>query len=464
MADAGPEPKPVTGTPKPPPARNPALRMLGLPRLPRKLPSRNWLIFWAVSGSLASAIIYDRREKKRATARWRRAVEPLSRHPLGSASQLPRKLTIYLEAPPGDGLRAAQDHFIEYVKPVLAASGLDWEFVQGRQQGDVRAAVAAKVRRDRMPREKRGNEVVETEEGMVDSLRTKMGVPRYEGVQGDIVIGRHTWKEYVRGLHEGWLGPLDPPPLPEPVVVVEAAKDASAASTAPSEEKSDDDEKKKKKKTEEEKKKGDDEKPSRPAQPRPHNTPDDYASAVMPAYAPNEFSPSAVLPFPHRLGIRHTLVRLGRFLNRRKLAEEIGRDVAAVCWAASREWSDEQETVLAHEESDWPKSVWKVETTADKDKDKDDDGDDDEADGNGDRSHPNETIWASPLVVDPRVAQRMRRFQIRPDDESRAAAIVVPEEDVEGWIKGSLRSVCRWAVRAFVRKPRGPNVGYVDDE
>ena len=35
----------------------------------------------------------------------------------------------------------------------------------------------------------------------------------FRGVKGDIVIGRHTWKEYVRGLHEGWLGPLDPPPI-----------------------------------------------------------------------------------------------------------------------------------------------------------------------------------------------------------------------------------------------------------
>jgi hypothetical protein len=29
------------------------------------------------------------------------------------------------------------------------------------------------------------------------------------GPKGDLVIGRHTWKEYIRGLHEGWLGPLD---------------------------------------------------------------------------------------------------------------------------------------------------------------------------------------------------------------------------------------------------------------
>ncbi|PHH74935.1 hypothetical protein CDD80_2746 [Ophiocordyceps camponoti-rufipedis] len=421
MADAGPDPKPAP-KPPPPPSRNPALKMLGLPSLPSKLPSRNWLIFWALTGSLASAIIYDRRQKKRATARWRRAVEPLSRQPISGASQLPRKLTVYLEAPPGDGLRAAQDHFIEYVKPVLAASGLDWEFVQGRQQGDVRAAVAARVRRERMPLEGRGDEVLETEEGMIEAMRTRMRVPRYEGIQGDIIVGRHTWKEYIRGLHEGWLGPLDPPPLPPSNPIVEEATEANSSTEEPTKEK----------------------KPSRPLQPRPHNKPQDYNTATMPSYAPSEFPPATALPFPHRLGFRHTLVRVSRFLNRRKLADEIGRDVAAVCWAATREWAEqEQQTALAHEESDWPKSVWKVD-------------DDDEAD--------KERIWASPLVVDPRLGHRMRRFEIRPEDELRASAIVVPEEDVEGWIKGSLRGLCRWAARSFEGKPRGPNVGFIDDE
>ncbi|RDA83842.1 hypothetical protein CP532_0250 [Ophiocordyceps camponoti-leonardi (nom. inval.)] len=465
-ADAGgPVPqKPTTTTvnpaPKPPPTRNPALKMLGLPRLPRKLPSRNWLIFWAVSGSLASAIIYDRREKKRATARWRRAVEPLSREPLNSASQLPRKITVYLEAPPGDGLRAAQDHFIEYVKPVLAASGLDWEFVQGRQQGDVRAAVAAKIRRDRMPREDRGRDVVETDDGVVESVREKMGVPPYEGIEGDVVIGRHTWKEYVRGLHEGWLGPLDPPPLPPPPASPEAV-DAIAApsSSTPAEETSSDDKNDDDNKKKEEEEKEETKKPSRPPQPPPHNTTDDYASAVMPAYAPTEFPPSTALPFPHRLGIRHTFVRLGRFLNRRKLADDIGRQVAAVCWAQSGEWKDEQQTILEHEEKDWPKSVWEEKAKRD---DVNDDGDG--TTDKGTEKPAKELIWASPIVLDARVAERMRRFHLRPEDDLRASSIVVPEEQVEGWIKGSLRGLCRWAMRSFESKPRGPNVGDVDDD
>ncbi|TGJ78125.1 hypothetical protein E0Z10_g10639, partial [Xylaria hypoxylon] len=107
----------TTGTAYKAPISNPALRMMGFPNLPKKLPSRNWMIFWTLTGSLSAAIIYDKREKKRATARWARAVSHLGKEPIASPSEMPRKLTIFLESPPADGLRVAQDHFTEYVKP-----------------------------------------------------------------------------------------------------------------------------------------------------------------------------------------------------------------------------------------------------------------------------------------------------------------------------------------------------------
>ncbi|KJK78685.1 hypothetical protein H634G_06060 [Metarhizium anisopliae BRIP 53293] len=434
----------------PPKPRNPALKMLGLPALPKKLPSRNWMIFWAITGAFTTAIIYDKREKNRATAKWRRAVEPLSRELIGSANALPRKLTVYLEAPPGDGLRVAQDHFIEYVKPVLSASGLDWEFVQGRQQGDVRAAVAEKIRRSRMADERPGEEIPKTDDSIVEDMRKKMGLREYEGVKGDIVIGRHAWKEYMRGLHEGWLGPLDAPPLPEPEPTVDTKPDSETPPADDGAPESKPDEKK------EEQKKED--KPSRPPQPRPHNTTDDYESASLPVHMPSEFSPSATIPFPHRLGFSQTFVRLGRFLNRRKLADDIGQQVAAVCFAAARDYREadgqyEQQLLLEQEERDWPKSTWKEEEPAT------------EEDKKKAASEPKkERIWASPMVIDARIAQRMRRFEIQPQDEERAAKIIVPEEEVEGWIKGSLRSLWRWGARSWNERPKGPNVGNLDDD
>ncbi|KAK5637103.1 hypothetical protein RRF57_012815 [Xylaria bambusicola] len=127
MADPKPSPPPATGTatgtPYKAPAPNPALRMMGLPNLPKKLPSRNWLIFWALSLSFSAAVIYDKREKKRATARWARAVSHIAKEPIATPSEMPRKLTVFLESPPTDGLRVAQDHFTEYQAPSRARAG-----------------------------------------------------------------------------------------------------------------------------------------------------------------------------------------------------------------------------------------------------------------------------------------------------------------------------------------------------
>ncbi|KAL2132584.1 hypothetical protein VTI74DRAFT_3607 [Chaetomium olivicolor] len=438
------------------PQQNQALRMLGLPALPRKLPSRNWMIFWTVSSAITAAIIYDKREKKRAIAKWSHAVEHLAKEPLPDSFGLaqPRKLTIYLSSPPGDGLRVAQDHYTEYVKPILAASGLDWEFVQGRREGDVRAYMAERVRRIRREWESKGEvdpNKQPTKEEIVEQFRKSRGIQDYDGIRGDVVIGRHTWKEYLRGLHEGWLGPLTAPPEPEPlpVVATESSTEDKPAEEKPAEEK-----------PAEEKPAEEEKKPKRPPQPKPYNTTADYPTAILPSLAPAEFAPSAPIREPHLLGFLNTPTRLYRFFNRRKLADEIGREVAAVCLCTYREYQQlaageaddasptstgqalqyEQQKELEWEEKDWIKSVWKEDDPKDKE-----------------AAEIPEKVRAKPIVMDPRIAARMRRFQLSPEDEERASKIVVREEEMEGWIKGKLRQLYRWgAKKAFEKKKPAP--------
>ncbi|CAK7263569.1 mitochondrial import inner membrane translocase subunit tim54 [Sporothrix epigloea] len=447
------------GKSKPPPApRNAALRMLGLPNLPRQLPSRNWLIFWGISSSLAAAIIYDRREKKRATARWAAAVAPLAREPLSHTSALPRRVTVYLEAPPGDGLRSAQEHFKEYIKPVLASSGLDWEFVVGRQQGDVRAVVAERIRRARRESEgpTEGEADVPTEADVVEELRRRNGIPAYTGIKGDIVVGRHTWKEYVRGMHEGWLGPLKAPVAPtEPEAPVATAIGAAAgAEGSPSPEAPAAPEAEPKP----EPKPQDSETPKRPPQPVPFNSVDDYPTSSLPRLIPATLGPSVPICFPHLLGFSGTHIRFWRFINRRKTADAIGREVAAACFATNtREYREsigdyeyEQQQVLVLEEADWQKSVWK-----------DDDNDVKEDPTLLTREKP----WRNPVVIDPRIGSRMRRFVLAPEQEAVARAIQVPETEVEGWTKGKLRLLARWAVRKWTGADQfKANVGNLDDD
>lgn len=426
--------------------------MLGLPALPRKLPSRNWMIFWTVSTAITAAIIYDKREKKRAIAKWSHAVEHLAKEPLSDKLGLeqPRKLTIYLSSPPGDGLRVAQDHYTEYVKPILAASGLDWEFVQGRREGDVRAYVAERVRRLRKSAEDSGEpdpNKQPTKDEVIDMFRKSRGVKEYEGIKGDVVIGRHTWKEYLRGLHEGWLGPLVAPPEPEPLPVPETSSEDKPAEEKPAEE--------------------EERKPKRPPQPKPYNTTADYPTEILPSLTPNEFNPAAPIREPHLLGFLNTPTRMYRFFNRRKLADEIGREVAAVCLCTYREFRElpadeaadiasptgtsttttqyEQQKELDWEEKDWIKAIWKEDETK------------------GDDEIP-ERVRAKPVVMDPRIATRMRRFELSPADEERASKIVVPEEEVEGWTKGKLRQLYRWGAKKAFEKEKRPGLGESDVE
>lgn len=100
----------------------------------------------------------------------------------------------------------------------------------------------------------------------------------------------------------------------------------------------------------------------------------------------------------------------------------------------------EQQTALFEEEKDWHKSA-RVRVEGEP-----------------------ERTWLEPVVLDPRIASRMRRFELTAEDEARARRIVVPEEEVEGWIKGGLRSLGKLGLQAvgLGKKEKAP--GVADDE
>lgn len=422
------------------------------------------MIFLSITGSFSAAVIYDKRERKRAQRKWCKLVEHFSQEHIDPKA-MPRRLTIFLEGPPGDSLRIAQEHFKEYVKPVLVSSGLDWEFVQGRKEGDVRAELAEKIRALRTPEDEVDEEDVTTR------IRRQNKIVEYDGPRGDIVLGRHTWKEYVRGLHEGWLGPIKEPAQPEPEKSADVAEPAqtekfetlpgitihsvpvdsdepppseSPAETVP-------------------------EASKKPPQPAPFISTAEYQSAPTPTNLPPILDPSIPITLPHILGFLNTPLRLYRFLHRRQLADSIGRDTAAIIFATSRPYhttstyadisfsptsdgsSDvendtsalaEQATALQIEEKDWHKSVRK------------------HVDGERERT------WLNDVVLDPRIAGRMRKAELTAEEEDRARSIVVPEEEIEGSIKGGIRMIWR-AGKAYItapKIPKGPNVGNLDEE
>lgn len=241
---------------------NPAFAMLGLPRL--RLPSKPWLAFWAVVGTLGGGIAYDKwqqrvlREQYMVWGRERGAATM-------GVNEMPRKVRVYVAPYPNDYLAEAMKYVKRFVKPVLNASGVDLEVVTMERQGDIRFKVAEEIRAIR--REKLGlSEEVKTEPAAepalepasgplsqtphspvftsiqtapaepaeptvsrhdlytpmdVVSVKSLFGYPKAlsyrdatEDVRnggGVICVGRGAFKEYVNGVHEGLLGPLERP-------------------------------------------------------------------------------------------------------------------------------------------------------------------------------------------------------------------------------------------------------------
>jgi import inner membrane translocase subunit TIM54 len=426
------------------------------------------MIFLSITGGFTAAITYDRRQKRRAQQKWADLVAHISKETL-PIEQNRRKLTVFLSAPPGDGLRSAREYFIEYVKPVLVSAALDYEVIEGRKEGDVRAGLAEKIREHRRQAGEQSTVVQEpSKELIIAETRRRMGVTDEPGPLGDIVIGRHTWKEYIRGLHEGWLGPLDPPPpppelpteTPNPVNASEVPADIPAAESSESSENPDSSSAfvPEEKLTEPEKEK----EKEKPKGPTPaYISTVDYSSRNLPATIPASFEASLPVPFPHLLGFLNTPIRIYRYLTKRYLADAVGQQVAAAVLAsASRPYYEglnnssesdlgssepftsetqsqqiyEQQTLLEHEEKEWHKSVRKAAEAR-----KQQAAEDNSASVSDDTQateKPNilkeEREWIDDVVIDPRIAARMSRYVLAPEEEARAKRI---DEGLE-WVLG----------------------------
>ena len=439
-------------------AQNPAFRMMGLPRL--RLPSRNWTIFWTITGSFAGAVIYDKYQTKRTREKWVNLVSHIADERLDTKT-IPRRVTIYLQAPPGDGLRTAREHFHLYVKPVLVAAAMDWDVVEGRKEGDVRHKTAEKIRKQRR-KNGEGEPVTDDEDGtlMGGNVRRQKGAVEYPGVAGDIGIGRQPRVVCIRGIHEGYLGPASLPkeadadsvagtepaghapastssndaianttsahgargaedsPLTSLDTVVESAGTGSATDAESVGDGENED--KKGEESAESKEKDGEQKPKRRFPPSPI-LPEDYSTAVLSPSTPEILGPSVGVRLPHLLGIKNTPVRIYRFLTRRRLQEDIGRQVAAAVLASYRPYTtaiaqddgsasdvaketSEQATVLQQEEKDWYKLVHKP------------------------RAEHEESLWIEPITLDERIANRMRAFDLTSADEERSRRIAAGKE------------------------------------
>ncbi|KAI8385269.1 Mitochondrial import inner membrane translocase subunit TIM54 [Nakaseomyces glabratus] len=233
---------------------NPALKALGLGNF--KLPSRNWTIFWTVLAGSLGGVGYDKYQQRQIISRYCDEVKPLSLQHC-DVNKSPRKITVFIAPPPNDYLETSLKIWRRYIKPVLYYAGLDYEVIEEDRQGIIRSEVASRIRQLRRelleadneqqgnsgdsllsifkkphakdPEEEQKFDPEQARQFKADfDFRNVMGiytkVPKLDTIVqtdslvtdpvlagGVVCVGRGAYKEYITGLHEGLLGPLDPP-------------------------------------------------------------------------------------------------------------------------------------------------------------------------------------------------------------------------------------------------------------
>ncbi|GJJ12342.1 hypothetical protein Clacol_006583 [Clathrus columnatus] len=148
-----------------------------------KLPSRNWLIFLSFTFSTCGLYTYDRRKCKEIRQSYINKVQHLSEEPLSSTA------------------------FSRKVTPILVAAAVDYDIVKGKRHGSLAELIAEKTKSDRRINLDLDPPPVSEALGIPGHSREEERKRFLEG--GIIIIGRHTFKEFMNGLKRGWTEPLD---------------------------------------------------------------------------------------------------------------------------------------------------------------------------------------------------------------------------------------------------------------
>ncbi|KAG7880934.1 hypothetical protein KL937_001781 [Ogataea polymorpha] len=367
---------------------NPALQMLGIKKL--KLPSRNWMIFWTVVAAVGGGIVYDKRQQSVLRAQYMEKAKHFGEQPF-LPNQLPRKLRIYVAPPPNDFLSEGLKYLRRFCKPILNSAAIDFDIYTAERQGDIRHAVSEEIRQIRRSRlQASAREEPEVKAEPVDPEATKplkelfrpadvLGIftctqqqpLNYEDAGlspedagGIITIGRGAFKEYINGVHEGLLGPLEKPEKKEEPVDSQELKD---------------------------------EKRPQPVA-RPYIDPADYPSASLaPELDFNNLRDENGVPYfftqpilalqnYNVAGFTKQPERIYRFYNKRYQLIEYNERLWGLITKNSRPFTPQDMKLLECEENDWPRRFVK-------------------------ESQEKGSEWTREFVGDPRVLQLLKVYE-----------------------------------------------------
>ncbi|KAF8940603.1 mitochondrial import inner membrane translocase subunit tim54 [Dissophora ornata] len=178
-------------------------------KLRAKLPSRGWMIFWGTVGTIGALVTRDHYLTVDAKKRVADKVDILAKQTCG-VQEMPRKVTVYIMPPPGDGIHKTRHYFKQFVKPVFDAAALDYEVREALTEGQIQSMVAADIRKKRQIAA--GKIPAQTEEEKNAPVASLKSIS-----DGIVVLGRVALGEVLKGYNDGCLQSLDDPE-PAPVV------------------------------------------------------------------------------------------------------------------------------------------------------------------------------------------------------------------------------------------------------
>ncbi|GMM50202.1 Tim54 protein [Starmerella bacillaris] len=356
--------------------RHPVLQMMGISRL--RVPSRNWLIFWGVTGTLVGSYYLDRRQRQLIRESYIKQVEYLGKQtlqPLGGF----QKVKVYVAPPPNDFLDPSLSEFRNYIKPILNAAAIDHELITEERQGYIRSTIAEEIRQLRKSQNE-NSDINPTGESNEDNNREYTGT---------LIIGRGAFKEYINGIQEGWLGPIERPAEVQEKVDAAAAVEKERLRKR-HEKNAEDTEGKDQMKYDTEKEYEEDKLATLhrkyPVVPAYINAKDLSEAELPELFESTPQMPIQVYRLPHLLGILSVPTRIYRWLNERYLADEIGQQTVNVIFNKKRPFELTDADLAKSDEEDWPTKFKQ----------------------NGIDSN---SEWMQDLVVDPRIAKHLEVFE-----------------------------------------------------
>ncbi|KAG2192217.1 hypothetical protein INT47_006585, partial [Mucor saturninus] len=167
-----------------------------------KVPSKNTLISSGVAGGFAGLVYSSNKYAQDARTRLAQRVSFLADRPCG-VHEMPRKVTVYITAPPDDGLEKSRTWFREYVKEIKEAKSPNQieasvmkEIIQSRREPAEASSNTESA--DHGPLEIKSNTGFTSP---VDNMNNKKkSEVVYDGI---LAIGRNTYREVLSALGRG---------------------------------------------------------------------------------------------------------------------------------------------------------------------------------------------------------------------------------------------------------------------